>query len=249
MNIENIRIDTLLFQRGLVKSRSSAVRLIESGNIYANGRLVIKPSECYPANAELCVTENEKYVSRGGLKLEYALQRFKVDPVGMKCLDIGASTGGFTDCLLKHGADFVCAVDCGHGQLDAGLLSDDRVDSVEGVNARQLTRDIVKIIPELTVMDVSFISQTLIYPSLSELMPEGGLLISLIKPQFEAGRKALSKKGIVTDEKTRLACVSAVAESAKLHGLFLIDKAESAIKGGDGNIEYIALFKRQRSIL
>ncbi len=248
MNVENIRIDILLYKKGMAKSRSSAVRLIEDGKVYANGKLVQKPSESYSEDTELTVTENERYVSRGGLKLEYALQRFNVDPAGMKCLDVGASTGGFTDCLLKHGAAFVCAVDCGHDQLDSRLLEDDRVMSLEGVNARRLSYDIVKLYPDLVVMDVSFISQTLIYPSLSVLMPENGLLISLIKPQFEAGKKALSKKGIVTDEKIRLACVQSVIDNAKLHGLVLVDKAESAIKGGDGNVEYIALFKRQRSI-
>ncbi len=223
--------------------------MIENGSVFANGIPVVKPSEDFDESAEITVTQNEKYVSRGGLKLEYALQRFGISPRGMKCLDVGASTGGFTDCLLQHGALNVCAVDCGHGQLDKSLLNDDRVVSLEGINAREMTSDTVKTVPDLAVMDVSFISQTLIYPALSAVMPEGALLISLIKPQFEAGRKALNKKGIVTDEKTRLECVDRVVENAKLHGLVLIDKAESAIKGGDGNTEYIALFKRQRSVL
>ncbi len=244
-----MRADLLLYKRGLAKSRSSAVRLIASGVVTVDGKTVTKPSLDCGEDADISVTQCERYVSRGGLKLEYALQRFGVDPTGSVCLDIGASTGGFTDCLLQHGAGQVWAVDCGHDQLDPTLRSDGRVVCIEGVNARNLTSDVIKIQPDIVVMDVSFISQKLIYPSLCPLMPDGSILISLIKPQFEAGRAALNKKGIVTDEKTRLAAVSDVTESARLHGLILADKAESAIKGGDGNVEYIALFKRQRSVL
>ncbi len=244
-----MRADVLLYKKGLAKSRSSASRLIEMGAVYADGKPISKPSEDVSEVSELQVTHTEKYVSRGGYKLEYALDLFKIDPNGKICLDVGASTGGFTDCLLQYGASKVCAVDCGHGQLDGKLKNDPRVISLEGVNARQISSDIIGITPELVVMDVSFISQTLIYPSLSEIMSDGCLLISLIKPQFEAGRSALNKKGIVTDEKKRLASVDAVVENARMNGLILISKTVSAIKGGDGNIEYIACFKRQRSVL
>ena len=206
----------------------------------------MKPSEKIDESVEHVVEYKNAipYVGRGGLKLEAALDAFAVDPTSKKCIDVGASTGGFTDCLLKRGASMVYAVDSGREQLDAGLRSDNRVVSLEGVNARYLSSEIVPELMDIAVMDVSFISQTLILPSLSPLLDPNGIAITLIKPQFECGREAIGKGGRVKKTEHRIGAVRRVAYAAEECGLYLIDIIRSPILGGDGNMEFLGLFSK-----
>ena len=189
-------------------------------------------------------SENTKYVGRGGLKLEKALDVFSVDVTGVCAIDVGASTGGFTDCLLQNGAAKVYAVDSGEGQLAPKLLNDARVVNMEKYNARNLVSTDFPTAPDLAVMDVSFISQTLILPALSGILKENGVLISLIKPQFEAGRQAIGKNGIVKSEEDRRAAMERVIDAAAACGLACFGLDVSPILGGDGNTEYIAAFRK-----
>ncbi len=243
-----MRADVLIFKRGLCKSRSQALRYIEQGAVYADNRQVLKPSEQLDEQCDIVITEKEKYVSRGGLKLEAAIDSFGVNVDGKVCLDLGASTGGFTHCLLLHGAKTVYAVDCGHGQLDERLMCDERVISLEGVNARNVSQELIGRRVPVVVMDVSFISQTLIYPAIVSVLEENGILISLIKPQFEAGKAFLNKNGIVKDTKARESCVEKLRRAASALGLKMINTVASPIKGGDGNIEYLALFVKEEQL-
>ena len=241
-----MRLDRYLFENKLVDSRTRAQTLIKDGAVSVNGRAVTKPSfEIGDGDDVACSLENAcPYVSRGGLKLEAALDEFGIDPSDEVCLDIGASSGGFTDCLLKRGAKKVYAVDSGSGQLHQSLRRDSRVVSLEGVNARYLALDDIGERVDVTVMDVSFISQTKIHSAVVSLLSDGGIFISLIKPQFEVGRANIGKGGIVKDEKKRLEAVSAVIENAAACGLKNIGIIRSPIKGGDGNIEFLGCFKK-----
>ncbi len=236
------RADKLLFEKGLAKSRSAAQTLINEKKVLCRGRLVLKPSELLEEDDELTVTEPQKYVSRGGLKLEHALRVFGVSVKDDVCADIGASTGGFTDCLLQHGAVKVYAIEGGHGQLDPSLASDPRVKSIEDLNAKNLCFDTVGELCDTVVMDVSFISQTLLHKNVAGILKPGGKFITLIKPQFEAGKKNIGKGGIAKKESYRYV-ISEVCSSAESCGLKLFSKIEeSCIKGGDGNTEFIAYF-------
>lgn len=237
-----MRADVLIFKRGLCKSRSQALRYIEQGVVYADEKQVTKPSEQLDEQCDIVITEKEKYVSRGGLKLECALREFNVNVNGKVCLDIGASTGGFTHCLLLNGAEKVYAVDCGHDQLDDSLLCDSRVVSLEGVNARTVSPALIGQSVPVVVMDVSFISQSLIYPAIVSVLEENGVLISLVKPQFEVGKAFLNKNGIVKNDKARENCLEKLRSDALSVGLKMVNIVTSPIKGGDGNIEYFALF-------
>ena len=238
-----MRADIYLVENGLVESRNKASRLISDGKVLLDGHLIKKPSENIDGEHKIEILEDDKYVGRGGLKLEGALEAFKVDVAGKRCIDVGASTGGFTDCLLQRGASFVCAVDSGRGQLHPRLLSDIRVSSIEGFNARNLTPADFGVF-DVAVTDVSFISQTLLHGPIDSVMLDGGLFISLIKPQFEAGKSALGKNGIVKKPQDRIAAINRVIESAALYGLGLVGLVRSPIEGGDGNREYLALFKK-----
>lgn len=239
-----MRVDVFLVEQGYAKSREAARRSIDAALVKIDGRVVSKAGErideSLPHSVEF--TPHIPYVSRGGLKLEGALKAFGVDPAGMRAVDIGASTGGFTDCLLKHGAAHVVAVDSGHGQLSAELAADARVTSLEGVNARTLTLDEIGERCDIAVMDVSFISQTHILPQIPALLRDGGIAITLIKPQFEVGRSGVGKGGIVRHAADRRAAVLRVIEAARAAGLFISGLAPSPICGGDGNREYLALF-------
>ena len=247
-----MRVDLYLFQQGHTDSREQARRLIEAGAVRLDGVPVKKPSLAVDESGEHLVEivkpAAERYVGRGGLKLEGALSYFGIDPAGMSALDIGASTGGFTDCLLQHGAARVCAVDSGEGQLHPRLRADSRVTNVEKCNARNMTPETVGEQVDLAVMDVSFISQTCILPVLPPLLREGGKLISLIKPQFEAGRGAVGKGGIVRHREHREAAIRRVLDGASDVGLSCIGLTVSPITGGDGNIEYLALFCRRADL-
>ena len=184
------------------------------------------------------------FVSRGGLKLEFALERFAISAEGAKALDVGASTGGFTDCLLKRGADHVIAVDSGENQMASSLRADPRVTCVEKYNARYMKSADFSYEPNLVVMDVSFISQTLILGALSSVMTEDGVLVSLIKPQFEVGRSAVGKNGIVKKAEDRGRAIEHVLSVANSFGLGCFALTRSPITGGDGNIEFLAAFRK-----
>lgn len=240
-----MRIDLYLSQKGLCESRNKASRLIDAGLVIIDGRTVQKNSEDIDATVEHSVEikKDNDFVGRGGLKLEAALKQFSIDVSGKRCIDVGASTGGFTQCLLMRDAKSVVALDSGKGQLHKSLLDDVRVKSVEGYNARNLNVTEFGIF-DCAVMDVSFISQTLIIPALSQLICDGGVLISLIKPQFEAGRQSIGKNGIVKKASDREYSLHRVAECASQFGLELIDVMRSPITGGDGNIEYLAYFTK-----
>ncbi len=237
-----MRADVFLTQYGYVESRNRASRLISEGKVLIDGKTILKPSEdINDGDHEVAVTEKDRYVGRGGLKLHEAIKVFEVDVKGKRCIDIGASTGGFTDCLLQNGASFVCAVDSGRGQLHPSLLADERVMNAEGFNARELSPSSFGSF-EVAVMDVSFISQTLIHSALSDVLEVGATFISLIKPQFESGRAALGKNGIIKDPRDRENAIIRVIESAKLNKMSLKGLIKSPIEGGDGNREYLACF-------
>lgn len=243
-----MRADVFLFEKGFAKSRARARVFIESGNVTINGKTVLKPSEQIDESVEniVLISAEERYVSRGGLKLEKALNVFKIDVSGKCCLDVGASTGGFTDCLLKHGASKVYAVDSGSGQLVPELINDERVVNIEKYNARNLKKGDFSVSIDTVVIDVSFISQTLIIPGIADVLYDGGIFVSLIKPQFEAGRGSVGKNGIVKDKKDRLFAAKRVIECAESFGFGCFGFDVSPIQGGNGNIEYIAAFEKGR---
>lgn len=247
-----MRIDVYLTQNGHTASRTRAQTLIAGGNVEVDGKIVRRPSdeidETVPHTVK--VTEDIPYVGRGGCKLEGALDAFGLDVSGTWALDIGASTGGFTDCLLRRGATRVYAIDSGEGQLAPSLRADDRVVNMEKCNARYLNADALDEPfhthggADIIVMDVSFISQTYILPALVPLLRQGGCIVTLIKPQFEVGRSGVGKGGIVKEPSRRREAVSRVLESAAALGLWAHSVIRSSIVGGDGNVEYLAMLER-----
>ncbi|MBQ9080786.1 MAG: TlyA family RNA methyltransferase [Clostridia bacterium] len=239
-----MRADVFLVSHAHARSREAAKRLIEAGRVSIDGVKVAKAAADVDENTahEVSVIETDEFVSRGGYKLEAALDAFGISVAGMRAVDIGASTGGFTDCLLRRGASAVYAADSGHDQLDAALREDARVVNIEGFNARRLCegeRGGIEAGLDIAVMDVSFISQTYILPGIPNVLREGGVLISLIKPQFEAGRGAVGKGGIVKHKQDRLAAVRRVMDCAAASGFGYIGLITSPITGGDGNVEYL----------
>ena len=239
-----MRADIYLTVSGLSESRAKAKRAIDGGRLFVNGKNVTKCSaEISEADKVELRGEEMPFVSRGGLKLLGAIKAFGLDTRGLTAVDIGASTGGFTDCLLQHGAKRVYAVDCGTDQLHKKLRSDERVVSIEGFNARVLTEETLGEKCDIAVMDVSFISQTLLYEAVKRTVKDGGLFVSLIKPQFEAGKGAIGRGGIVKDKKAHISVIKSVLKKAEETGLGVIGLDVSPIEGGDGNTEYLALFK------
>ncbi len=238
-----MRVDVYLTQKGFCESRNKASKLIDEGLVTLDGKKILKCSEEIDGDAEhsVQISEHDEFVGRGGLKLEKAIEVFCLDVHGKHVIDVGASTGGFTQSLLLHGAKSVVAVDSGRGQLHKSLLCDGRVKNVEGYNARNLNAEEFGMF-DGAVMDVSFISQTLIIPALSGVISTGGFFISLIKPQFEAGKSAVGKNGIVKKPQDRENSILRVCECASMFGFSLAGVETSPIKGGDGNIEYIAYF-------
>ena len=238
-----MRLDVFLYEEGYADSRTDAKNFILGGFVKVNGRMINKPSYDVPdlANIELDKS-GKKYVSRGGIKLEGAIKAFKIDVSNKLAIDIGASSGGFTDCLLQYGARHVISVDSGTDQLVLKLRTDRRVTVIEGYNARYMKREDFEYEPTLAVMDVSFISATFIFEPLSYVLSDGGDFICLIKPQFEVGREHIGKGGIVKDEKARLFAVEKVIAEAERFGFEYVAHKVSDIQGGDGNIEYIAHF-------
>jgi 23S rRNA (cytidine1920-2'-O)/16S rRNA (cytidine1409-2'-O)-methyltransferase len=240
------RIDKLLVDRGLAESRTRAQALVMAGLVLVDNQLVNKPSEQFELNANIRLKGADdpaaRYVSRGGLKLEAALREFHLEVNGLSCLDVGASTGGFTDCLLQHGAHKVVAVDVGHNQLDWRLRTDARVELREGVNARYLKpEDFEKF--DLATIDVAFISATKILPAVAPLLDEHGKIITLIKPQFEVGKGEVGKGGIVKDPAKHARVIEEVNKAAQTLGLKVSGVIESPIHGADGNAEFLALYE------
>lgn len=220
-----------------------------AGLVLVREQRIAKPSDLVPADSEIRVKGADdltsKYASRGGLKLEAALRDFSCNVQNLKCLDIGASTGGFTDCLLQHGASHVVAVDVGHNQLDWRLSNDQRVEVREGVNARYLQPEDFDRKFDLAVMDVSFISATKVMPAIAGLLTEAGCLITLIKPQFEVGRGEVGSGGIVRDPEQHARVVAEVNSAAEALGLQVGGVIESPLRGADGNVEFLALYKKR----
>ena len=243
------RIDKLLVARGLAPSRTRAQAMVMAGVVLVNEQRVAKASETFAPDAAIRVRGQEdpaaRYVGRGALKLAAALAAFALDVRGCVCLDVGASTGGFTDCLLQHGARRVVCVDVGHNQLDYRLRTDPRVEVREGVNARYLQPADFAEKFDLIVMDVSFISATKILPALVPLLNAGGRIVLLIKPQFEVGRGEVGRGGIVTDPAQHARVVAEVNEAAQALGLLSCGQIESPLKGADGNREFLALYARE----
>ena len=238
------RLDQRLFELGLAESREKAKATIMSGIVYVNGQKSDKPGTQVSDDAEIVVRGNAcPYVSRGGFKLAKALEVFPVEPAGKICIDCGASTGGFTDVLLKNGAAKVYAVDVGYGQLAWQLRQDSRVVVMERTNARALTPDMFPESMDLGVMDVSFISIRLILPALHGLLKPGGEVVCLIKPQFEAGKADVGKKGVVRDKAVHERVLREMCEFFPTAGYTLLGLDYSPIRGPEGNIEYLAYLK------
>ncbi len=236
-----IRLDQLLVSRGLCASRERAQRAIMAGEVKVGDRVVDKPGTKVGEEAAIVVQEPPRYVGRGGLKLEAALAAFGIDPAGKTCLDIGASTGGFTDCLLQHGAAKVWAIDVGHSQLDWKIRSDPRVVVREKLNARNLTRADLPEIIDLCVIDVSFISLTLILPPAFELLSPSGVILPLIKPQFELRKEDVARGGVVRDPALHARAVEKIrAFATATLGREWRGVIESPILGGEGNKEFLA---------
>jgi 23S rRNA (cytidine1920-2'-O)/16S rRNA (cytidine1409-2'-O)-methyltransferase len=238
------RLDLLLVARGLAATREKAQAMILSGAVSVDGRRVDKAGAPVDEGAEIAVAgPPHPYVSRGGVKLEAALEHFGLDPAGRVCLDVGASTGGFTDCLIQRAAARVYAIDVGYGQLDAKLRSDPRVVVREKVNARTLSREDVPETVALAAIDVSFISLRLILPAVVPLVAAGGAVVVLVKPQFEAGRAEVGKGGIVRSEEVRARVVSEIAAFGRGIGLEPIGAIPSPIRGAHGNEEFLLAFR------
>ncbi len=249
-SVRKIRLDKLLLERGLVPSRERAQALVLAGKVLVNGQKIEKSGASVDIAAEIRLLGDDlKYVSRGGLKLEHALSYWKINVAGKICLDIGASTGGFTDCLLQHGAARVIAVDTGHGQIDFQLRQDPRVRLLEKTNARYLTAERLGEMADLIVMDVSFISATLVLPAvIAAAFPETTKrsereLIVLIKPQFESGRDHVGKGGIVRDPDVQQQAVEKVRNAVKALGAAFTDTIDSPILGAEGNREFLLYAK------
>lgn len=247
MNTRSRRLDEVLVATGHFDSASAATRAVMAGQVLLNGQTATKPGTPVRDKDTFGLVAKEKYVGRGGFKLEAALDAFSINPAGRICLDVGASTGGFTDCLLQRGAAFVHAVDVGKGQLDWRLRNDPRVRSLEGVNARFLDPADFQPSPQLAVGDTSFISLTAILPAVFRVVAPESELVFLIKPQFEAPREKVERGGIVRNEAVRLACVGKIQAFVVASGHEWLGHIVSPITGRDGNIEYLCLVRTKTS--
>ncbi len=239
------RLDVLLVQRGLTESREKAKAIIMSGCVFVNNEKEDKAGQSFDVDAVIEVRGNTlKYVSRGGLKLEKAMANFDVTTEGKICMDVGASTGGFTDCMLMNGAVRVYSVDVGHGQLAWKLRNDERVICMEGTNIRYLTPSDVADIIDFASIDVSFISLTKVLKVVYELLSASGEIVCLIKPQFEAGREKVGKNGVVRDKSVHQEVIGIVIDFAEHNGFQVMNLDYSPIKGPKGNIEYLLHIKK-----
>lgn len=238
------RLDAELVSRGIARSRERAKEMIQSGAVTVNGRTAKKASESVCGADEISSSEQEVFVGRGALKLEKAADVFGLDFKGKVCLDIGASTGGFTQLMLERGAEKVFSVDVGHGQLAETLRSDSRVVNMESTDIRAVTTEDIGGKADFICTDVSFISLTRILPKISELLKDGAYAVVLIKPQFEAGKSDIGKRGVVKDRKVHERVLEEINSFAALTGLVPVKYTYSPVKGGSGNIEYLAKLKR-----
>ena len=239
-----MRLDVYLTERGMVSSRTEAKGFITDSAVKVNGKVITKPSFDVAEDSVVEIDKSsKKYVGRGGMKLEAAIAAFGISVAGKKAIDIGASSGGFTDCLLQNGAASVIAVDSGSAQLVEKLRKDERVVSIENYNARYMMAEDLPYVPDLCVMDVSFISATYIIPAIRRTLAPMSDFICLIKPQFEVGKSGLGKGGIVKSSKLRQDAVDKVVKFAEENGFKCRSVIESPIIGGDGNIEFLAHFQ------
>ena len=245
MRAERERLDRALVTRGLVSSREEAARVILAGAVRVGGSIADKPARLVSPMEEVMITgPRSPYVGRGGEKLAAALDQFKIDPKGFVCFDVGCSTGGFTDCLLQRGASKVYAVDVGYGQFDWRLWQDPRVVLWERTNVRYLEPDRISEPIDLIVIDVSFISLTMVLPPVVQTLAPQGSIVTLIKPQFEVGKGQVGKGGIVRDDGLREGAVEKVAACATEFGLMLVERIDSPVEGRKGNREILAWFRR-----
>ena len=240
------RLDVLLTEQGYADSRSKAQAIIMSGQVYVNGQKADKPGISYEETVQLEVRGDVcPYVSRGGWKLEKALRDFGVDPTGFVCSDSGASTGGFTDCLLQQGAKKVFAIDVGYGQLDWKIRSDERVVVMERTNIRYVTPEDLGEPLDLSVIDVGFISLSIVLPTIKDLLKPNGQVLCLIKPQFEAGREKVGKKGVVRDPVTHKEVLDNFVALANSLGFAILGLTFSPVKGPEGNIEFLGHLSKE----
>ena len=243
--MSRVRLDVRLVELGLAPSRERARALILAGAVFVNRAVVAKAGASIADDAEITLMRpDHPFVGRGGVKLTHALDAFEIDVTGRRALDIGASTGGFTDALLQRGAAAVIAIDVGKGQLDWRLRQDPRVTVIEGVNARRLTRGQLPFTPDLVVVDVSFISLRHILPAVAAVATDGAEVVALVKPQFEAGRAEVGRKGLVRDPAIHERVIQEIARAAAEVGLTRVGTAPSAITGATGNQEYFLYLKK-----
>ena len=234
------RLDVLLVKKGLASSREKAKAIIMSGIVFVDGQREDKAGSTFDEKQQIIIKgKTLKYVSRGGLKLEKAMDNFGISLEGKVCMDVGASTGGFTDCMLQNGAIKVYSVDVGYGQLDWKLRNDERVVCMERTNMRYMTEDDIEEKASFVSIDVSFISLTKILPAVSRILETEGQVVVLIKPQFEAGREKVGKKGVVRDPKVHEEVIEKICDFASSNGFLLLHLDYSPIKGPEGNIEYL----------
>ena len=245
---DKIRLDIALTQRGLAESREKAKALIMAGQVYLNGQKELKAGASVKSDDGIEVRGSRNpFVSRGGLKLQKAAEKFDIDLSGCICMDIGASTGGFTDCMLTHGASKVYSIDVGYGQLAWKLRCDERVVNMERTNFRYVTHEQIPEQVDFASVDVSFISLRKILPVMRELLRDGGRAVCLIKPQFEAGRENVGKKGVVRDRAVHESVVASITEFDVESGFNVCNVDFSPIKGPEGNIEYLMLVEKSDS--
>jgi 23S rRNA (cytidine1920-2'-O)/16S rRNA (cytidine1409-2'-O)-methyltransferase len=239
-----LRLDSKIVALGLVKSREKAKRLINSGFVFVNDVQIQKTSIEVNDETIKIVGDDNPYVARGGLKLEKAIKKFNINLNNKIAMDVGASTGGFTDCMLQFGAKKVYAIDVGFGQLDEKLINDKRVINLEKTNIRSLTKDIIPNPVDFCSVDVSFISLTLVIPTIHSFLKDNGELVCLIKPQFEAGRANIGKRGIIKDNKIHKLVLNKICQYMIDYGYEIINLDFSPIKGGDGNIEFLIYLRK-----
>lgn len=241
---KKVRLDKLLFDKGYAESREKAKALILSGNVLVNNLTVDKAGTIVKVDDIITIRNRLPYVSRGGLKLEHAIRHFNINVKDRIAMDVGASTGGFTDCLLQNGARKVYAVDVGYGQIDLQLRNDDRVVLLERTNIRYLENDLIQEAIDIATIDVSFISLLKVVPKVSEFLHSHGEIVALIKPQFEAGKKEVGKGGVVKNQSLRLKIVERIKSDCERMGFRFLGTVESPVKGPKGNIEYLLYLKK-----
>lgn len=239
------RLDIILVEKKLSPSREKAKEIIKSGQVSVNGKICSKPSEQFEDDSEIIILgETLKYVGRGGLKLEKAIELFSLDLAEKTCADIGASTGGFTDCMLQRGAKKVYAVDVGHDQLVQKLRDDSRVINLEGINVRYISKETIPEKLDFISVDVSFISLRLVLLVLFDFLSDNGKIVALIKPQFEVGRENVGKNGIVKSQKLHITMLNGLVDFISDSHAVIKNIVASPIKGSDGNVEYLALIEK-----